>query len=51
MLGQPPTGSPNNTVFAIMNKIAKIDTPHKSAPKTDAAASGAVENAIIPSIE
>ena len=50
ILGQPPTGSPHTNVFTIMKMINMKAIKQKITPTKAANASGAVENATIPSI-
>lgn len=51
MLGQPPTGSPKASVLTSTTAIKINATMHSSTPSTLASASGAVENATMPSSE
>ena len=49
--GQPDVGSPNTTVLTIVKMISTNARKQNSSPSTETNASGAVENARIPSRE
>ena len=49
--GQPEVGSPNSILRTIVITINRNATMQNKTPITEATASGAVENAVIPSME
>ena len=51
MDGQPEVGSPKTSVLAMITTIIKKASAQNKMPRTEAKASGAVENAMIPSSE
>ena len=51
MAGKPATGSPQISVLMKKYNSSRMDTPQKTTPVMDAIASGAVEKAVMPSME